>query len=154
MGICRRESDYWRELTTPQSWKNYSRDVARVLCAFLRSVLAENSCAQLPYTLPTTVAGRSEGLQLVDLLSSGQARPGDLHTIIKIIWEQGGPSGAPPETFLLCFIAAWALREDGTLTGPGSLVTLIAHLKYLARCFCMREAVEVSLQAQNSSLLE
>jgi hypothetical protein len=131
-------SAHWKEVTSDRSFSNYSRDISSALATCIRSTLNLTH----PFQLPISDARRLDALTLHGLLKEGRASWSSLHPLMGVLWgapeEEGGDSGQP--VYLLKFLAAAALKDDGTLMGPGDLASFIAHLKYGARAFCMVEA--------------
>jgi hypothetical protein len=84
-----------------------------------------------------------EAETLHHLLLAGQATWKDLHRMMGLLWGPPEPAVASDltqGTYLLGFLGAAAVQENGTLMAPAQLVALIARLKYAARSFCMVEA--------------
>jgi hypothetical protein len=94
-----------------------------------------------------TDASSTCALELYRKLESGSATWKCLHSIIKTLWEL--PNSAfnngeqlEQDVYLLHFLAAAAVKENGTLMDASRLVTWITHLKFGGRAFCMIEGEE------------
>jgi hypothetical protein len=107
-----------------------------------------------PYKLPISAAGKAEALVLYDHLKEGKATWMSLHVLMRRLWEEPELDTPDPSrsTYLISFLAAAALREDGSLMDADRLVHFITHLKYGARSFCMVEALET--QSGYKSILQ
>lgn len=118
----------------------YARDLSRTLAASIRA--AQDST--MPFKLPMTEAALDHALRLHRKLNSGEATWKCLHPLIKTIWELPNSTvdDGAQDPYIITFLAAAALKEDGTLMNAKRLVSWIAHLKYSARAFCMVEAME------------
>ncbi|KIL54330.1 hypothetical protein M378DRAFT_182579, partial [Amanita muscaria Koide BX008] len=145
-------SSYWRDLTTEHSLDNYSRDVARSLATYIRGALVLRN--QPVFKLPITAAGQADAQDLYNTLLHGEATWKSLHNLMKRLWELPELNGPDTgrSTYLATFLAAAALHDDGSLMEPDSLSSLLSHLKYGARSFCMVEAMET--QTCYESILE
>ena len=97
--------------------------------------------------------GQTEALDLYGQLVDETATWNSLHPIMREIWKAPDPSlsQCTQLPFLVYFLAAVALKEDGTLMDAGALVTWITHLKFAARAFCMVEGA--SRMGQSTNLL-
>ena len=78
-----------------------------------------------------------------------------LHNLMKVIWKMPCLSlGQNAKgTFLLAFLAAASLKQDGTLMESSDLVHWIKKLKYAARAFCRVEAYQLTEQGLYPDLL-
>jgi hypothetical protein len=121
-----------------------------VIATYIRGASKENHA----YKLPITPAGREDAKRLRDALVKGDPEWGSLHDLMRRIWEEPELDGPDTgrSTFLMAFLAAAALREDGSLMEPDGLSPFLSHLKYGARSFCMIEATET--QGNYKSILE
>lgn len=129
---------------------NYARDVSRAVAAYVRAALDKDEL--FIFRLPIRPNGRRDAENLMAKLTDGSAIWKDIHPVMTRLWE-GPPEAREPEddsdndsdagtTFLTTFLAAAALHEDGTLMDESQLVTLLSHLKYAARSFCMVEGLK------------
>ena len=117
----------------------------------MRSAFDLQGCFPLPLTPEDKEVARDTfaKLQLEDSDHSV------LHDLMRILWKmlslslRQGANG----TFLLVFLAAAALRQDGTLMESFDLVHWIKKLKYGARAFCMVEASHLTEQGVYPDLL-
>lgn len=93
-----------------------------------------------------TEAALAHALHLHSQLNLGEATWKCLHPLIKTIWELPNLTATAgdraQQLYILHFLAAAALKEDGTLMNAKRLVTWVTHLKYASRAFCMVEAAE------------
>ena len=146
------EKNYWRELTVDKTLVTYSRDLSCAVAACLRSVMNPTQA----FCLPMTEDARRVARKLHQELESGQAEWKSLHPVIKTLWHASESVLEGNECpFLLHFLAAAALRKDGTLMDSKQLVAWITHLKYSAWAFCMVEAKEFYLPTgMHRSILE
>jgi hypothetical protein len=145
-----RENDYWRALPSKESWGSYSLDLCRVLSAAIRAALDPSRA----FKLPMSEEGQTEALDLYGQLVDETATWNSLHPLMREIWKAPDASLTHPDAqlpFLVYFLAAVALKEDGTLMDAGALVTWITHLKFAARAFCMVEGA--SRMGQSTNLL-
>jgi hypothetical protein len=127
-------------LTTDGSLAGYSRDICRTLAALIRSARDPAT----PFKLPMTEAASACALELYRKLDSGSATWKCLHPAFKTVWELPNSviDNGEQDTYLLHFLAAAAVKEDGTLMDASRLVTWITHLKYGSRAFSMIEGEE------------
>jgi hypothetical protein len=122
----------------------YARDMSRTIAASIRA--ARNPTP--PFQLPLSKTAFTQARELDNELNSGEATWKSLHPLLRTFWELpnkaiGNEEHEEHEGYLIRFLAAAALKEDGTLMNAKRLVSWITHLKYSARAFCMVEAVEV-----------
>jgi hypothetical protein len=91
-----------------------------------------------------TEVGVARALELYSQLDSGTATWKCLHLAFKTVWELPNAvlGHGAQDTYIICFLAAAALKEDGTLMNAKRLVSWITHLKYGSRAFCMVEGEE------------
>ncbi|KAF8225498.1 hypothetical protein L208DRAFT_1380610 [Tricholoma matsutake] len=90
---------------------------------------------------------------LYALLHQGQVTWKDVHGLMRL-WEEPALDGpdAGHSTYLIVFLAAAALHEDGSLMEPAGLSPLLSHLKYGAHSFCMIKTLET--QKDHCTILE
>jgi hypothetical protein len=141
-------------LTGEHSLDNYSRDIARSLATYIRGALAPSK--QPAFKLPITAAGQADAKLLYNALLEGKATWRSIHNLMMRLWELPESNGPDMgrSTYLTAFLAAAALHEDGSLMEPSSLSSLLSHLKYGARSFCMIEAIQVqTLNFHQSDIL-
>ena len=137
---------------------NYVRDMTAAIAARLRQVSnppSSTSTTTTPFKLPATAQDDDVARKLYLTLQSGHTVWKDLHEIVKTLWSAPDPilgEGAD-STYLLSFLAAAAVKKDGSLMNAKQLVTMIAHLKYGARAFCMVEADRIK-DRYGGSILE
>jgi len=91
------------------------------------------------FKLSITSTGKEAAEGLIRLMRDDEATWQSLHPVIRLLWES-----SPSDVYLLRFLAAAALREDGSFMGPDRLVHFITHLRYAARAFCTVEALHMT----------
>lgn len=107
------------------------------------------------FPLPLTPQDKEVAKTTFANLQKADATYAILHDLIKILWKTPALSlGQNAKgTFLLVFLAAAALRKDGTLMESFELVQRITKLKYGARAFCMVEAHQLTDQGVYPDIL-
>jgi len=114
------------------------------LCRTLAALIRSARDPTTPFKLPMTEASSACALALYRKLVSGLVTWRCLHQAFKTLWELPDSviDGGERDTYLFHFLAAAAVKEDGTLMDASRLVTWITHLKYGSRAFCMIEGEE------------
>lgn len=92
------------------------------------------------YRLPISPQGKRDASDLKAKLMDGSATWMDIHPVMTRLWEEDSESD--DMTYLIAFLAAAALHDDGTLMDEGQLCTLLSHLKYAARSFTTMEGLK------------
>lgn len=106
------------------------------------------------YILPLTTYSMADAKVLYALLHQGQVTWKDVHGLMRRLWEEPALDGPDTghSTYLIVFLAAAALHEDGSLMEPAGLSPLLSHLKYGAHSFCMIKTLET--QKDHCTILE